>query len=177
MKPCVTLYTGGARSGKSRLALEHALRYPRRAFIATAMAFDDEMRQRIAAHQTERGGQFVTLEEPLDLAGALRRVPPATDVVLIDCLTVWLGNLMHHQGDDLRWHPQIDELLAVLDRPPAAILLVTNEVGMGLVPESAMGRRFRDIQGATNQKVAALADTVVFVACGQPLALKGSLPR
>jgi adenosylcobinamide kinase/adenosylcobinamide-phosphate guanylyltransferase len=175
MNSGVTVYTGGARSGKSRLALSHALRYPRRAFIATAMAFDDEMRQRIAIHQVERGERFLTLEEPIDLAGVIRRVPPATDVVLIDCLTVWLGNLMHHHGDDHGWYAEIDELLVVLRNPPLNIVLVTNEVGMGIVPEHAMGRRFRDIQGFVNQKVAEVADVVVFVACGLPLALKGTL--
>ncbi len=177
MKPCVTLFTGGTRSGKSQLALAHALRHPRRAFIATAMAFDEEMRQRIAAHQAERGELFLTLEEPLDLAGALRRVPPATDVVLIDCLTVWLGNLMHHHGDDQRWYPEIDQLLELLRHPPLNIVLVTNEVGMGIVPENALSRRFRDIQGTMNQKVAAVADLVVLTACGLPLVLKGVLPQ
>jgi adenosylcobinamide kinase/adenosylcobinamide-phosphate guanylyltransferase len=140
------------------------------------MACDAEMRQRIAAHQAERGEQFLTLEEPLDLAGVMRRVPPATDVMLIDCLTVWLGNLMHHHGDDQRWYAEIDELLAALRNPPLNVVLVTNEVGMGIVPESAMGRRFRDLQGAMNQKIAEVADVVVFAACGLPLALKGALP-
>lgn len=176
MKPCVTLYTGGTRSGKSRLALTHAMRHPRRAFIATAMAFDDEMRHRIATHQAERGDQFLTLEEPLDLAGAIRRVPPATDVVLIDCLTVWLGNLMYRHGDDQRWYPEIDELLDVVRNPPLNLVLVTNEVGMGIVPENALSRWFRDTQGAMNQKVAAVADTVVLAVCGLPLVLKGTLP-
>ena len=177
MKPCVALYTGGTRSGKSRLALAHASHYPRRAFIATAMAFDEEMRQRIAAHQAERGEQFLTVEEPLDLAGAIRRVPTGTNVALVDCLTVWLGNLMHHHGDDPRWYSEIDALLAVLRNPPLNIVLVTNEVGMDIVPENAMARRFRDIQGSMNQKVAEVADVVAFAVCGLPIALKGSLPQ
>lgn len=176
MSVSITLYTGGSRSGKSRLAMEHALRFGRRAFLATAVPFDDEMRRRIAAHQVERGRQFHTIEEPRNLAAAMTRIPAGTEVILVDCLTVWLGNLMHANGSDKTWHPEIDEWLAVLKAPPANLVLVTNEVGMGLVPDTAMGRRFRDIQGTLNQKVAALADTVVFVACGLPLLLKGRIP-
>lgn len=176
MSATITLYTGGSRSGKSRLALEHALRFQHRVFLATATPFDEEMRKRIEAHQAERGRQFHTLEESRDLAAAMHRIPAGTEVLLVDCLTVWLGNLMHVNGADKLWHPEIDRWLAVLKAPPVHLVLVTNEVGMGLVPETAMGRRFRDIQGSLNQKVAALADTVVLVACGMPLVLKGRLP-
>ena len=94
----VCLVTGGARSGKSRFALERASRYAKKVFIATGMAFDDEMRDRIVKHQAERGGAFTTIEEPTDLARAIRAIPAGTEVAVIDCLTVWLGNLMHAQS-------------------------------------------------------------------------------
>lgn len=168
----ITLVTGGARSGKSRYAVETAMAFPRRVFLATAVPFDDEMRERIAKHRAERGDAFRTVEEPEDLASALRAVSSDADVILIDCLTVWLGNLMHRYGADKTWYPAIDALLAALARPPCRIILVTNELGMGLVPETPMGRRYRDIAGTVNSRVAALADRVVLMVSGIPVVVK-----
>lgn len=152
------LIGGGARSGKSAFAVAYARRlHPQRTFVATAQAFDDEMRARIARHREERGGDFRTIEEPLDLVAAIGRAP-AEGVVLVDCLTLWLSNLL------LAERPQ-PEILAAVERVPAAVrarggptLLVTNEVGMGLVPETPLGRAFRDVTGLAHQRLAAAAD-------------------
>lgn len=168
----VTLVTGGVRSGKSTHALELALSFPKRIFIATAIAFDPEMESRIAKHQAERGQTFDTIEEPVHLAEALRTVPPNTDVVLIDCLTIWASNLLFRFGEDKDWFPQIDSLLDVLSDPPCHLVLVTNEVGMGIVPESPLGRRFRDLAGSINQNVARVATRVVFMVSGIPMQIK-----
>ncbi len=171
----ITLVTGGARSGKSRYALEAALGFEKRVFVATAVAFDEGMRERIAAHQAERADRFTTVEEPHDLAGALGRVPPDTDVVLIDCLTVWLGNLMHRHDGDGGTYPEIASFLECLQARAFNTILVTNEVGAGIVPENGLARRFRDLAGRLNQDVARIADSVVLTVCGIPTAIKGAL--
>jgi len=173
----ITFVTGGARSGKSRRGLELAQPFGRKAFIATAVAFDDEMRRRISLHQVERDASFVTIEEPEDLAGAIRSVPSGTDVVLLDCLTVWVGNLMHRHPECGEEFPQIEAFLDVLRRPPCRMIVVSNEVGMGIVPENALARRFRDIAGRLNAAVAALADKVVLMISGIPVVIKPSARR
>jgi len=170
--PRVTLLTGGGRSGKSAHALRLAEPFARKAFIATAEAFDDEMRARIARHKEERDARFLTIEEPLDLAGAIRGLEGRADVVIVDCLTVWLGNLMHHRGPERAHYDEIEELLAVLATPPCEVILVTNEVGMGIVPIDAMTRRYRDLAGIINQRVAARADAVVLMVSGIPMVIK-----
>lgn len=169
----VTLLTGGARSGKSRYALSLASAYPTpRVFIATADAFDEEMHQRIARHREERDGDFVTSEAPLDPGAALERLPANTQVAVLDCLTVWLGNLMHHDPGETGSYEPIDRFLDLLDWPPCDLIVVTNEVGMGIVPHNALARRFRDAAGALNQQVAARADRVFFMVSGCPLSVK-----
>lgn len=170
--PRVILVTGGARSGKSRYALVRAAAYPRKAFVATAEALDDEMRRRIDAHQRERGTDYLTVEEPLDLAGALAGLPREIDVAVVDCLTLWLSNLMHHHADSDGDYPETAAFLAALGRPPCDVLVVTNELGMGLVPTGALARAYRDQVGSVNQRVASLADEVVLLVSGIPLTLK-----
>ena len=164
----LTLVLGGARSGKSRFAENLARQHGGlRTYIATAGAFDDEMRQRIAKHREQRAGDgWVTIESTLDPASVL----PRDGLVLLDCVTVWLGNLMHH-GRDLR--AEVAKLCAALEVCPAEVILVSNEVGLSIVPENAMARRFRDEQGLANQALAAIADNVYFIAAGLPLTLKG----
>ena len=169
----VILVTGGARSGKSRYAMELALEYEKRVFIATAQVTDGEMEERIERHRRERGDLFVTVEEPLDLAGAIGSLPSDTGVALVDCLTVWLGNLFHHLGEVDLESPAIRDFLRVLEDPPFSLILVTNEVGMGLVPPDALSRRFRDLAGLLNQEVARRAHRVVFTVCGIPMVIKG----
>jgi adenosylcobinamide kinase/adenosylcobinamide-phosphate guanylyltransferase len=170
------MVTGGGRSGKSRYALERAARYPgRRVFVATAEPFDAEMRARIAEHRRGRGPGFETIEEPRDLAGAIRRIGPGAAVALIDCLTVWLGNLMHHGGEGAREFPELAAFIAALRNPPCDLIAVSNEVGMGIIPtDSAASRAFRDQAGWLNQEVARAADEVVLVVSGIPVVIKDS---
>ena len=170
----ITFVTGGARSGKSDFALKMALADTSRpaAFIATAEAFDDEMRLRIDRHRKGRPETMPTIEAPIDLAGALRRLPGHAGLALVDCLTVWMGNLMHHLGPDRESYPPVDELLALLEDPPCDLIFVTNEVGMGIVPEHPMARRFRDHAGHLNRAVAARADRAFFLVSGIPMRIK-----
>ena len=168
------LVTGGSRSGKTAYSLERAMQHETRIYLATAEAIDNEMRDRIARHQKERGENFQTMEEPLDLAGALRRIPAETDVVLIDCTTVWLGNLMHRNGEQTEPYAEVREFLKALENPPCNMIIVTNEVGSGIIPHDAMTRTYRDHAGWLNQDIARVADEVVLVACGLPLTLKGN---
>ena len=175
-KPQVTLITGGGRSGKSRVGHEAALRFPRRVFIATAVSCDAEMADRIARHQQERGNAFRTVEEPVRLAEAIQQAASGTDVILVDCLTVWLSNLLYERQSNLQPQPQIDALLELLKNPPCELIFVTNEVGMGIIPDNALAREFRDLTGSVNQKVAALADNVIFMVSGLPIFMKGATP-
>ncbi len=173
MKKHVLLVTGGSRSGKSTYALNRALEAETpRAFIATAEAFDEEMKDRIRRHQDERGDTFFSIEEPIDLAGAIKKIPTGTNVALIDCLTVWLGNLMYKNGVQKEPYNEVYELIEVIKNPPCDIVIVTNELGSGIIPLDAMTRTYRDHAGWLNQDVAKVADEVVLVACGLPLKLK-----
>lgn len=160
---------GGARSGKSRFAEGLAKDWPHgKTYIATAEPFDGEMRERIARHQMDRAADgWRTVEAPLALAEAIRgmEVP-----VLVDCITVWLGNLMHH---GLEIPAAVEGLCAAVAGRRFPTVIVSNEVGLSVVPENAMARRFRDEQGRANQRLAAIADDVFFVAAGLPLKLKG----
>jgi adenosylcobinamide kinase / adenosylcobinamide-phosphate guanylyltransferase len=164
----VSLILGGARSGKSARAL--ALARPPRVFVATAQALDDEMAERIARHRAEREGDWTVAEAPLDLLGALRAHAGDGVCLLADCLTLWLTNLMMAERD---LEAEGDALAAALPGLPGKVILVSNEIGMGLAPMNAMGRAFRDAQGRLNQKIAVAADRVEFVAAGLPLVLKG----
>jgi adenosylcobinamide kinase/adenosylcobinamide-phosphate guanylyltransferase len=176
MKNRVTLVTGGGRSGKSSYALAQAESYARKGFVATATAFDDEMRDRIAKHQEDRDPAYLTVEAPVDLAGGICSVSESVDVAVVDCLTVWLGNLMYKHGESMvKLPPEADALLALLKAPPVDVILVTNEVGSGIIPANRESRVFRDLAGFLNQAVARIADDVVLVACGLPIALKGTL--
>jgi adenosylcobinamide kinase / adenosylcobinamide-phosphate guanylyltransferase len=168
----VTLFLGGARSGKSRLA--ESLAHGEKHYIATAQAFDDEMRERIGKHQAQRGAGWLTHEEPLALPLKLAEVDGNGRFILVDCLTLWLSNLMLDEHD---WEGPTTALTSVLAGVQGNVVLVSNEVGLSIVPDNALGRRFRDAQGVLNQRVAAISDTVVFVAAGLPLVLKGQWPE
>ncbi len=167
--PHLTFVIGGARSGKTAFAEGlAAMAAAQRSYIATAEPLDEEMAMRIALHRKERGESWETVEAPRDLAGALARVGAGRSV-LIDCLTLWLSNLIHDEAD---WAAALEGLLDDVSRRAAPVVMVSNELGLGLVPETALGRSFRDAQGRVNQSVAARAGKVVFVAAGLPLVLK-----
>lgn len=169
----MTFVTGGARSGKSRFALEAARDGRERVFIATAEPLDDEMRARIAKHRRDRDASFRTVEAPLDLAGALRGVPAGTGVAVIDCLTVWLGNLLHKHGMTGQPYPEVTALLEALAERRVRVVVVSNEVGMGIVPDNELARYFRDAAGELNRRVAELADEAVLMVSGMAVRLKG----
>jgi adenosylcobinamide kinase/adenosylcobinamide-phosphate guanylyltransferase len=165
---------GGARSGKSRLAerLVQSSGRPK-IYVATAEAWDDEMRDRIAAHRAGRAADgWQTVEAPRNLAAALAGVPSGA-AVLVDCVTLWLSN---HLLDGADLAAQEDGLMAALAACAAPVVVVTNEVGLSVVPDNALARRFRDAQGRLNQRLAAQAGLAVAVWAGLPVALKGRLP-
>lgn len=165
-----TLVLGGARSGKSRFAetlIEASGLDP--VYVATGEAHDGEMAARIAAHRERRGSTWRTIEAPHDLAAALREADGGGRAVLVDCLTLWLSNLIMADSDVDRAGDGLAAVLPVLSAP---VVFVSNEVGLGIVPENALARRFRDEAGRLNQKIAAAAGTVYFVAAGLPMALK-----
>lgn len=168
----VTLVLGGARSGKSRYAegLVTAFGGPR-VYIATARVWDDEMAERVARHRDDRGPGWTTVEEPLDLTGALRAHAADGTGVLVDCLTLWLTNLMMAEADI---DAETAALTAALAGLPGRIVLVSNEVGLGIVPDNALARRFRDHAGRLHQTVAALAPRVVLTVAGLPIFAKGT---
>lgn len=168
-----TLVLGGARSGKSAFAQARAEawaaeRARRPILIATAQAFDEEMAERIARHQADRAGLWETRDAPLDLPAAID-VLGADDVAVVDCLTLWLSNLMMAEA---RLDRAAASLLAAVGACRARLWLVSNEVGLGIVPDNALARRFRDEAGRLHQTLAAQVDQVVFVAAGLPLTLK-----
>ena len=164
--PHVTLVLGGARSGKSRHAERlMALMPPPWTYVATAQAFDEEMRARIATHRARREAGWVTVEAPLDLAGALAVAGP----VLVDCLTLWLTNVMLADGDLEAAMAGLEAALAGRDGPT---VLVSNEVGFGIVPDNALARRFRDAAGVLHQRLAARADVVVLMVAGIAMKVK-----
>lgn len=173
--PRITLVLGGARSGKSRHAeqiIESALGnalYDSAIYLATAEALDDEMAARVAEHRARRGPAWRTVEEPLDLVGALAANADTVRPILVDCLTLWLNNIMM-AGRDVDAETQ--SLVAALQDHGGPVVLVSNEVGLGIVPDNALARDFRDRAGRLNRDVAAVADRVLFVAAGLPLVLK-----
>ena len=168
---------GGAASGKSAYAERMALAICDRPFyIATSQAWDEEMRHRIARHKARRGPQWTTIEEPLALEDALGEADRPGGVVLVDCLTLWVTNQMVSDADDDQINRRFEELRRLLPLLKGRALLVSNEVGLGIVPENPMARRFRDLTGSLHQSLAQACNNVIMVAAGLPLALKGSAP-
>ena len=174
LKPGATFILGGARSGKSgfaeRLAQASGLE---RHYVATGRAWDDEMRARILKHQADRAGDWRTHEAPLDLCRTLGNVLKPGRVVLVDCLTLWVTNLMMEEQGAPALDAAFDGLVSALSSTPAPVIVVSNEVGLGIVPDNSMARAFRDHAGRLHQKIAAVADDVYFVAAGLPLKMKG----
>ena len=171
------LILGGARSGKSCLAQDMAARrWLHPVYLATAEILDDEMAARVRMHRRTRARRWHCVEEPLEIAKIIRRGVPGTDGLLVDCLTIWLSNVLLKEGRGA-FARRRDELVKALHQTRQDVILVANEVGLSVVPEHALGRTFRDLAGWLNQAVAKEADTVVFVAAGLPLVLKGRLPK
>ncbi len=170
----VTLILGGARSGKSRLG--EAIAAPNGTgaiYVATAEARDEEMAQRIAAHQERRGVNWRTEEIPLELSSALAGLMDRNEPILVDCLTLWLTNILLADRDV---EGEIDALQKAIGGARTNLIFIANETGLGIVPENALARRFRDLSGVMNQKIAAAADNVLLVAAGLPLVMKGRNP-
>jgi adenosylcobinamide kinase / adenosylcobinamide-phosphate guanylyltransferase len=170
----VTLITGGARSGKSAHALALAQQAPgvQRFFIATAEALDHEMRERIAHHRANRSSDFVTIEEPIAIGALLSKLASRADIVVVDCLTLWISNLLMANRGDEEILDKARGLAAAIAAAPFASIVVTDEVGAGIVPENAMARRFRDLLGWTNQALAQTAERVVLMVAGYPMHVK-----
>jgi len=165
----IVLITGGARSGKSRRAEARARAFPGSpVYIATAEALDEEMSERIAKHRARRGDEWIEREVPLELVKALVDTDGG-GARLIDCLTLWLSNLLHAERD---WAKAVSELADALGHQRSPVIMVTNEVGLGIVPDNALARAYRDAAGHMNQTMAHVADEVEFVVAGLPMKLK-----
>jgi adenosylcobinamide kinase / adenosylcobinamide-phosphate guanylyltransferase len=171
----VSLITGGARSGKSAHALTLAQAHPslnRRYFIATAEALDDEMTERIAHHRATRPQSFMTLEASINLCAAITSLRERADIVVIDCLTLWISNLLGQDLPDDHILYEAERLVEALIAVPYRTIVITGEVGSGIVPENPLVRRFRDLLGWTNQRLARAADELILMIAGCPLRLK-----
>ena len=171
--PKITLILGGARSGKSSYALSLAKKYKKVAFIATCLGLDKEMQKRIRLHKEARPKHWETFEETKDLAKLIGKLNNSFDCILIDCLTLLVSNLILSKNSQKQILKRIEELLFVLSKKKARVILVSNEVGLGLVPANKLGRDFRDVAGRVNQMVAKNAREVFFVVAGMPLNIKG----
>ena len=174
----VTLILGGVRSGKSRYAEQLAAAGQRVAFLATAEALDDEMRQRIARHRAERPPAWSTVEVPLDLEDAIVECGKTCDLLLVDCLTLWTSNLLvAENGNPQRILARAERLCDALQRTAAGVVLVSNEVGGGIVPDNPTARIYRDLLGEINQRVAGVADLVLLMVAGYPITVKAEASR
>ena len=173
----IELYIGGCRSGKSSAALERAeqIGARRKLFIATCQALDAEMHDRIERHRQERDPSWETLEEPIEIANLIQIHSAPQTVILVDCLTLWLTNLILRDADDDALQKRIETLEDALSTARGPVLLVANEVGLGIVPENALSRRFRDWAGSLNQKMARCAHQVVWTVAGIPVPIKSPL--
>ena len=183
-RPCCALFVGGVRSGKSGLAQRWAeARAPRRLYVATCAVADAEMAERVRLHQAARGAGWSSLEVPLDVPEALDAVwdVPAPEsearVLLLDCVSMWIANLLGAGLADAAALARVEALAKSLERRTVPVAVVTAETGLGLVPPSPLGRRFLDLLGLANQRLSRLADPVILAVCGLPLALRGHIPE
>ena len=171
----IIFVTGGCRSGKSTYAMQTAEKMPaeQKVFIATCVPQDDEMKQRVAKHQKERSQSWVTVEVPLDLPEAILKNSQEENVILVDCLTLWLSNLLMETDDENKIEKIIAQLTASLEKALGTVVLVSNEIGTGIVPENKLARQYRDIIGLANQAVAKTAGKVIWMVAGIPVTVKG----
>jgi adenosylcobinamide kinase/adenosylcobinamide-phosphate guanylyltransferase len=169
--------TGGCRSGKSQYALDYANRhFSKKIYLATCEALDDEMIQRVETHKRLRGPEWLTIEEPVEVVDRIKQYSDNAEVILLDCLTLWLSNLLLKGNNDLKMMEEMEGLVHSLRERRISVIIVSNEVGMGIVPADPLSRRFRDLSGMANQKIAGVADAVVLMVSGMPVFLKGNLP-
>ncbi len=169
------LITGGCRSGKSRFALDFANQhFSKKLYLATCEALDEEMAQRIEHHKKMRGPEWQTVEEPIKIVEGIRQYEDGVEVILLDCITLWLSNLLTKGNTDLKIMDEINIFVEMIKQTPASLVIVSNEVGMGIVPVDPLGRRFRDLSGMANQRIAQVAETVIFMVSGIPIFLKGA---
>jgi adenosylcobinamide kinase / adenosylcobinamide-phosphate guanylyltransferase len=168
----ITLITGGARSGKSDYAQQITKPYGKKAFIATAEPFDDEMKQRIIRHKHDRDASFHLIEEPIELARAIRSLPREMEIAVIDCLTVWVGNCLYKQESGKRELFNNETLIEALKDAPYDLVIVTNEVGLGIIPDNELSRKYRDVIGMLNRNIADLAQKVILMISGIPVVIK-----
>ncbi len=170
----ITLVLGGCRSGKSRYALDTANGMARdnKIYLATSVPTDNEMEQRVQRHQAERGADWETIEEPVLVHGAIAGTSARASVILVDCLTLWTSNLLFQEKDEAGIMSAVDLLVQVLGASACPVLLVSNEVGYGIVPENGLARQFRDMAGLVNQRVARAADRVILTVAGIGIQIK-----
>jgi adenosylcobinamide kinase/adenosylcobinamide-phosphate guanylyltransferase len=171
----VTLVLGGVRSGKSRYAQSEAVRFGGVTFIATARRSDAEMRRKIAAHRRQRPSGWKTVEAPAALDAIIRREGQKAQLLLVDCLTTYCGGLLSRRRTESARRRHLEAVVEAIRSTPASVFVVSNEVGSGIVPAFKSGRLFRDLLGEMNQQVARVADRVVLLVAGLPIAIKGSL--
>ena len=165
---------GGCRSGKSSYAMQTAekMTEEKKIFIATCVPRDDEMKRRVARHQKERSQTWVTVEAPLKLPEAILQNSRSGNVILVDCLTLWVSNLLMETGDESKIEEAISQFINAIEKAAGPVVLVSNEVGTGIVPENALARQYRDIIGRVNQAVAKTADKVIWMVAGIPVKIK-----
>jgi adenosylcobinamide kinase/adenosylcobinamide-phosphate guanylyltransferase len=174
----IVFVIGGCRSGKSSYAMQTAekITAEKKIYIATCVPQDDEMKNRVARHQKERSQNWVTVEALLDLPEAILQNSRRANVILVDCLTLWMSNILIESGDEKKIEKTISQLTDALEKAQCPIILVSNEVGAGIVPENRLARQFRDITGWLNQAVAGCANKVVWMVAGIPVTIKGQQP-
>ncbi len=174
MEKNVIFITGGCRSGKSRFALDYANRFfSKKIYLATCEPLDEEMVNRIEDHKRMRGSEWETVEEPIEIVDKIRQYGKEVEVILLDCITLWISNLLLKWDDDTRIMEEIERLRSTIKEIGTSMILVSNEVGMGIVPADLLSRRFRDLSGIANQKIGEASDQVIFMVSGIPLFLKG----
>ena len=170
----IILITGGCRSGKSRFALNYANQhFSRKLYLATCEALDEEMARRIAHHKKMRSPDWQTIEEPVEIIDKIKQYGAEADVILLDCVTLWLSNLLMRQKDDAEILKEISGLIDTMHEKQTSFIFVSNEVGLGIVPADPLSRRFRDLSGMANQRIAEAADTAIFMVSGISIFLKG----
>ena len=166
--------TGGCRSGKSRFALDYVNQhFSKKLYLATCEALDEEMAQRIEHHKKMRGPEWKTIEESIAIVNEIKECSDKVEVILLDCITLWLSNLLIKWKSESRMTDEIDRFVDVIQQSQTSLIIVSNEVGMGIVPADPLSRRFRDLSGMTNQRIAEVVDKVIYMVSGIPIFLKG----